>query len=205
MIRQKWIHALLGVAVALFVAAPAAAQEAEAAAGHEQDQEMMAKWAEYATPGEAHQRLAKLAGNWDYTMKWWMSPDAQPEESTGTLSAALTMDGRYLVEDWEGTAMGQPFKGRGTTGYDNFNKEYVSTWIDNMGTGIMVSTGQYDAAQDALVTTGTFDDIMTGEKDKSMRGVQKILDDNTIHFEMYVPGPDGQEFKTMEIHAVRKL
>jgi hypothetical protein len=204
MIREKWLHALLGVALALFVAAPAAAQEAEAAAGHEQDQEMMAKWAEYATPGEAHQRLAKLAGNWDYTMKWWMSPDAQPEESTGTLSAALTMDGRYLVEEWEGTAMGQPFKGRGTTGYDNFNKEYVSTWIDNMGTGIMVSTGQYDAAQDALVTRGTFDDIMTGEKDKTMRGVQKILDDNTIHFEMYVPGPDGQEFKTMEVHAVRK-
>ena len=59
---------------------------------------MMAKWAEYATPGEGHARLAKLAGNWDYTMKWWMSPDAQPEESSGTMSAQMTMDGRYLVE-----------------------------------------------------------------------------------------------------------
>jgi len=202
MIREKWLHALLGVAVALFVAAPAAAQEAEAAAGH--DEEMMQKWAEYATPGEAHERLAKLAGDWDYTMKWWMSPDAEPEESSGTMSAALTMDGRFLVEEWDGTAMGQPFNGRGTTGYDNFNQEYVSTWIDNMGTGIMVSTGKYDEAQDALVTTGTFDDIMTGEKDKTMRGVQKILDDNTVHFEAYVPGQDGQEFKTMEIHATRK-
>ena len=202
MIREKWLHAALGVAVALFVAAPAAAQEAEAAAGH--DEEMMQKWAEYATPGEAHERLAKLAGDWDYTMKWWMSPDAEPEESSGTMSAALTMDGRFLVEEWDGTAMGQPFNGRGTTGYDNFNQEYVSTWIDNMGTGIMVSTGKYDEAQDALVTTGTFDDIMTGEKDKTMRGVQKILDDNTVHFEAYVPGQDGQEFKTMEIHATRK-
>ncbi|MGH7572845.1 MAG: DUF1579 domain-containing protein, partial [Gemmatimonadota bacterium] len=130
--------------------------------------------------------------------------DAQPEESTGTLSAEMTMDGRYLVENWDGTAMGQPFKGRGTTGYDNFNEEYISTWIDNMSTGIMVSTGQYDPEQDALVTTGTFDDIMTGEKDKTMRGVQKILDDNTIHFEMYMPGPDGEEFKAMEVHAVRQ-
>jgi hypothetical protein len=202
MIREKWLHAVLGVAVALFVAAPAAAQEAEAAAGH--DEEMMQKWAEYATPGEAHQRLAKLAGDWDYTMKWWMSPDAQPEESSGTMSASMTMDGRYLIENWDGTAMGQPFKGQGITGYDNFNQEYVSTWIDNMGTGMMTSTGQYDAAQDALVTIGTFDDVMTGEKDKTMRGVQKILDDNTVHFEAYVPGPDGQEFKTMEIHATRK-
>ncbi|MGH7543993.1 MAG: DUF1579 domain-containing protein [Gemmatimonadota bacterium] len=204
MIRRKWIHAWLGVAVALFVAAPAAAQEAEVAAGHEHDQEMMAKWAEYATPGEAHEWLAKHAGNWDYTMKWWMAPDAEPEESSGTMSASMTMDGRFLVESWEGTAMGQPFQGQGITGYDNFNQEYVSTWIDNMGTGIMTSTGTYDPAQNALVTTGTFDDIMTGEKDKMMRGTSKFLDDNTLHVEMYVPGPDGQEFKTGEIHAVRK-
>jgi hypothetical protein len=133
-----------------------------------------------------------------------MTPDAEAEESTGTMSASMTMDGRFLVENWEGLAMGQPFKGQGITGYDNFNKEYVSTWIDNMGTGIMASTGTYDPAQDALVTTGTFDDIMTGEKDKTMRGTSKFLDDNTLHIEMFVPGPDGQEFKTGEIHAVRK-
>jgi hypothetical protein len=204
MIRRKWIHASLGVAVAMFVAVPAAAQEAEAAAGHDPEQEMMQKWAEYATPGEAHERLAKHAGEWDYTMKWWMAPDAPPEESSGTMSASMSMDGRYLIEDWEGTAMGQPFKGHAITGYDNFNQEYVSTWIDNMSTGIMVSSGNIDPAQDALVTTGTFDDIMTGEKDKTMRGVSKLLDENTLHVEMYVPGPDGQEFKTGEIHATRK-
>jgi hypothetical protein len=45
---------------------------------------------------------------------------------------------------------------------------------------------------------------MTGEKDKTMRGTSKFLDDNTLHIEMFVPGPDGQEFKTGEIHAVRK-
>ncbi len=202
MLRRNWIHALLAMGVALFVAAPATAQEEEAAAGH--DEEMMAKWAEYATPGEAHERLAKHAGEWDYTMKWWMAPDAQPEESTGTLSASMTMDGRYLIENWEGTSMGQPFEGQGITGYDNFNQEYVSTWIDNMSTGIMTSTGQYDPEQDALVTTGTFDDIMTGEKDKTMRGISKLLDDNTLHFEMYMPGPDGAEFKAMEIHATRR-
>lgn len=204
MLRKKWLHALPALAVALLVAAPAAAQEAEAAAGHDDEQAMMEKWAQYATPGEAHERLARLVGEWDYTMTWWMAPDAEPEESTGTLSASMIMDGRYLVETWEGTSMGQPFNGQAITGYDNFNQEYVSTWIDNMSTGIMTSTGQYDPAQDALITTGTFDDIMTGEKDKTMRGVQKILDDNTVHFEMYMPGPDGQEFKAMEIHATRK-
>jgi hypothetical protein len=34
-----------------------------------------------------------------------------------------------------------PFEGRGTEAYDNITKQYVNTWIDNMGTGIMHSTG----------------------------------------------------------------
>ena len=213
MIREKWVHALLGIAVTLFVVAPAVAQEAEAEAAAAEETEaatthdqevMMAKLAEYATPGEAHERLARQAGEWDYTMKWWTSPDAQPEESSGTLSASMTMDGRFLVENWQGTAMGQPFTGQGVTGYDNFEQEYVSTWIDNMGTGIMVSRGRYDPEQDALVMSGTFDDVMTGEKDKSMRGITKLLDDNTLHLEMYTAGPEGTEFKVGEIHAVRR-
>ncbi|HET9581914.1 MAG TPA: DUF1579 domain-containing protein [Gemmatimonadota bacterium] len=198
--HRAWTALLVAGAI-VFASAPAAAQE-EAATTTEQ--EMMQKWMEFATPGEPHQRLAEMVGEWDYEMTWWMAPDAPPETSTGTMTAEMSMDGRYLVENWTGTAMGQPFSGRSTMGYDNFRDEYVSTWIDNMGTGIMVSTGQYDPAQEALVTTGTFDDIMTGERDKTMRGVSKRLDENTLHVEMYVPGPDGQEFKTGEIHATRK-
>lgn len=198
--HRAWI-ALLVAGVVVFASAPAAAQE-EAATTTEQ--EMMQKWMEFATPGEPHQRLAEMVGDWDYEMTWWMAPDAPPETSTGTMTAEMSMDGRYLIENWTGTAMGQPFSGRSTMGYDNFRDEYISTWIDNMGTGIMVSRGQYDPAQDALVTTGTFDDIMTGERDKTMRGVSKRLDENTLHVEMFVPGPDGQEFKTGEIHATRK-
>ena len=198
--HRAWIT-LLVAGVIFFASAPAAAQE-EAATTTEQ--EMMQKWMEFATPGEPHQRLAEMVGEWDYEMTWWMAPDAPPETSSGTMTAEMSMDGRYLIENWTGTAMGQPFSGRSTMGYDNFRDEYISTWIDNMGTGIMVSRGQYDPAQDALVTTGTFDDIMTGERDKTMRGVSKRLDENTLHVEMYVPGPDGQEFKTGEIHATRK-
>ncbi len=33
--------------------------------------------------------------------------------------------------------MGMPFEGMGIDGYDNLAKQYVSTWVDNMGTGIM--------------------------------------------------------------------
>ena len=49
----------------------------------------------------------------------------------------MVMDGRYLVEEYDGEMMGQPFKGMGLMAYDNSEQRFVSAWIDNMGTGIM--------------------------------------------------------------------
>jgi len=39
--------------------------------------------------------------------------------------------------------MGMPFEGMGLDGYDNASKEYISIWIDNMGTGIMYMKGKW--------------------------------------------------------------
>lgn len=194
------LWAIIALGIAFVTAVPAAAQEVAMSA---EEQAMMAKWAEFATPGEPHEHLASLAGEWTWTSKWWMEPGAPPEESNGTMSSSMTMDGRYLLENYEGSMMGQPFRGHGITGYDNFRKEYVSSWIDNMGTSIMLSRGTHDPASKTLTMSGKFDDIMTGEKDKTMRSVTTHPDENTILMEMYVPGPDGAEFKTMEIRSTR--
>ncbi|CAN5185359.1 hypothetical protein BH18GEM1_BH18GEM1_17140 [soil metagenome] len=201
MIRKLALGGMLALAAFLVAVTSVAAQEAAQMSAEEQA--MMQKWAEYATPGEPHQRLASLAGDWTWTSKWWMAPDAPPEESGGTTSSSMSMDGRYLMENYEGSMMGQPFKGHAITGYDNFRDEYVSSWIDNMGTGMMMSRGTYDPATKTLTMTGAYDDIMTGEKDKPMRGVTTHVDENNMTYEMYITGPDGQEFKTMEIRATR--
>jgi hypothetical protein len=198
--RASRLWAPLALGIALVTAASAAAQEVEMSA---EEQAMMEKWAQNATPGEPHARLASQAGEWTWTSKWWKEPGAPAEESSGTTSSSMSMDGRFLVENVEGTMMGQPFRGQSITGYDNFRKEYVATWIENMSTGIMISRGTYDPESKTLTMTGTFDDIITGEKDKPMRGVTKYVDENTQVMEMYVPGPDGEEFKTMELRATR--
>ncbi|MBA3556753.1 MAG: DUF1579 family protein, partial [Gemmatimonadales bacterium] len=142
MIRKLALGGMLALAAYLVAVTSVAAQEAAQMSAEEQA--MMQKWAEYATPGEPHQRLASMAGDWTWTSKWWMAPDAPPEESSGTTSSSMAMDGRYLMENYEGSMMGQPFKGHAITGFDNFRDEYVSTWIDNMGTGMMTSRGTYD-------------------------------------------------------------
>ncbi len=171
------------------------------ASGHDHDA-MMEKWKEFATPNENHQVLGALVGDWDYTIKWWMSPDAKPEISKGTSEVEWIMGGRFIQHEVEGTSMGQPFEGLGVTGYDNEKKQYQSTWIDNMGTGIMTASGSYDAKTKTITDQGTF--TCPGEGQKSFRAVTKFIDPNNFTYEWFMAGPDGKEFRAMEIIYARK-
>ena len=184
----------------LLAAASGTAQEVEMSA---EDQLMMEKWTEYATPGEEHTHLAQFVGDWNWTARFWMEPGDEPMESTGTSSSEMAFGGRYLVERYDGTAMGQPFQGQGITGYDNYDEEYFAVWMDNHSTGVMVSRGTYDPATRTLTMTGTYDDVVTG-KEVTMRGTTTIVDDDTIRYEAYTPGPDGEEFKSFELVSTRQ-
>jgi hypothetical protein len=163
---------------------------------------MMEKWKEFSTPNENHQVLGTLVGNWNYTIKWWMSPDAKPEESKGASEIEWIMGGRFIEHTVEGTSMGQPFEGMGIIGYDNEKKQYQSVWIDNMGTGIMTGSGNYDPDTKTLTDQGTFSCPAEGQK--SYRGVTKIIDKDNFTYEWYMTGPDGKEFRAMEIVYARK-
>jgi hypothetical protein len=171
------------------------------ASEHDHDA-MMEKWKEFSTPNENHKVLDALVGDWDYTIKWWMSPDAKPEESKGTSEVEWIMGGRFIEHSVEGTSMGQPFEGMGITGYDNQKKQYQSVWMDNMGTGIMTGSGNYDPNTKTLTDQGTFSCPAEGQK--SYRGVTKIIDKDNFTYEWYMTGPDGKEFRAMEIVYTRK-
>lgn len=153
-------------------------------------------------PGEHHKHIEMLAGNFDYTIKMWMDPSQPPAESTGKRTAAMILGGRYLEEKYTGTFMGMPFEGMGTLAYDNVQKKYVATWIDNMGTGIMVSNGQCDAKGPSWTMSGDMADPMSG-KMVPTRSVTKIVDADHMVMEMYAPGADGKEMKMMEISCTR--
>ena len=168
------------------------------------DEEMMAKMQEYGAVNENHKVLENFIGSWDYAMKWWMGPDAPAEESTGTAEITSIMGGRFIDQMVSGMSMGQPYDGRGTLGYNNLTKEYTSTWIDNMGTGIMTSTASYDAAAKTMTETGSHSCPISPDGKKSFRAVTTFIDENTFTYEMYTSDENGNEFKTMEIAYNRK-
>jgi hypothetical protein len=98
--------------------------------------------------------------------------------------------------------MGSPFTGIGVTGYDNHTKKYVSTWMDSMGTGIFFFEGTASADGKTITQEACYDDPLKGPM--KWRSVTRIVDDNTLVFEMYGADKRGKEEKMMEITYTRK-
>lgn len=164
---------------------------------------MMKNWEAFMTPGDMHAMLAKSNGTWTTEVTSWMDASKPPMKSTGTSVNKMVMGGRYQEGTHTGNMMGMPFEGRSLTGYDNGKKAFVSTWIDNMGSGIMMMEGTWDEATKSITMKGKGMDPMT-MRENEYREVFKIVDDNTEIMEMYGPGHDGNEYKMMEIKYTRK-
>lgn len=154
-----------------------------------------------ATPGAPHKAMQNLVGTWNTTVKSYMSP-AAPTETKGKSTYTSVLDGRFVTEHAQGNFQGMEFHGYGTFGYDNVLKKYVGTWVDNMGTGIMASTGTSDDGGTTIHWEGTASDAVTG-KEQTYHSVMKMINKDEYHFEMSGPGPDGKEMKMMEITYTR--
>jgi Protein of unknown function (DUF1579) len=198
---------LLGLSLGSFAAfaddKPKAAAKPPAPAAAPSQDEMMKAWAAAATPGEAHKKLEPLVGSFTVATKMWMDPAKPPDESSGTAEKKWALGGRFVEERVEGTAMGQPFTGIGYTGYDNYKKKYVGTWMDNMGTMMMNASGTADASGKNFTSWSTIDDVIM-KKEVKVKGVMTVVDGDHHTYEMWSPAPDGKLFKSLEIQYTRK-
>jgi hypothetical protein len=215
---MKPIHTLLAaVSAAAFIAVPIVAQTPEPAApaspntGGAPSAEDMQKMMEMTKLNENHKLLTDSVGNWSYTVKMWMNgdPSSKPDISKGTATRKAIMDGRFVVMDVtgkmdmpgpDGKVQSMTFKGHGLEGYDNVKKKFVGTWMDNMGTGIMMSQGDYDPSTKTF-TYNSEVEMMPGMK-TPVREVLKINDKDHMTFEWY-ENRGGQDVKTMEINYTR--
>jgi len=179
------------------------------AGGQAEEAAMMAQMMELAKPSENHKILQAMVGAWTYKVKFWASPDAPPMESTGAMTTRATMGGRYFISEHkgimqmpgaDGSMQNAEFDGMAIDGYDNAKKKFVSSWIDNMGTGIMNSEGTFDAKANALTYQSEYEP-MPGMKTK-VRQLVTIANQNKHTLEFFEMRGD-KEIKTMEIVYTR--
>ena len=169
----------------------------------------MKQMMELAKLNDNHKVLATTAGNYSYVVKMWMDPKGNPTESKGMATRRAIMDGRYVTGEYSGSfkmpgADGKMkdmnFKGMSLDGYDNVKQKFVSSWVDNMGTGIIILDGTYDAATKTFTYTGDAE-MAPGMKSK-IREVIKMTDKG-MTLEYYEDRGQG-EMKSMEINYTRK-
>ncbi|WP_338733575.1 DUF1579 domain-containing protein [Mangrovimonas cancribranchiae] len=166
-----------------------------------QTPEEMKAWQENMTPSKYHKWLASMNGEWDAVVKMWMAPSQPPNISKATTINEMIMNGLYLRSTHTGKMMEQPFMGESIMGYDNAKKEFISTWIDNFGSSIMLLKG-YLKEDNTLILEGNMLDPAS-EQEMHVKEVLTILSEDSHKFDMYMI-VDEQEIKTMEIQYTRK-
>lgn len=194
------------VAVVAFVGGGSAvAQDAGTPAGiGDMDMaEMMANYAEMQKPGEHHADMAYFEGIWDCTVTFSMGPGQPEMTSRGVATYAWKFDGRWMEQSYQGEMMGQPFQGFGLMGYDNYRKQYLGTWIDDLSTSMLVSAGSTMPGSNQIVMFGKMDEPMTGEIGKTIKTVTTRHGDDRFVFEMQEV-QYGDPFTVMSIEYRRR-
>tara|TARA_R110000782_G_scaffold175732_1_gene266838 strand:+ start:3027 stop:3689 length:663 start_codon:yes stop_codon:yes gene_type:complete len=111
-------------------------------------QKEMEQWMAMASPGENHAVLDKSVGKWTAKTSFIMDPSQPPTEGEGTMTSEWVLGKRFVKSDfYMKDMMGTEFQGLAYTGYDNIKGEYVSTWMDTFGTGILMMTGEHDGSR----------------------------------------------------------
>lgn len=172
--------AAVAVAVAAFATSAWSQDPAE--------NEMMKKWAAHMTPSESHKRLEPFVGKFETTTKLWMMPGAEPVESKGEAVHTWILGNRFVEMKTKGAMMGMPVQGQGLIGFDNWNKHYVGTWTDTSTTSLLTMQGTWDKnpkATPALHLYGTLDEFLDGTNDKNVRYTWRVLDADTLQFEVH--------------------
>jgi hypothetical protein len=153
----------------------------------------------YLTPGKEHKVLRSWVGTWKTESTYWMMPGAPPMKSSGEATFRMLLKGRYVTERFttKSPDFGD-FQGQGTVAYDRLAKEYIHTWIDTMGTGIMISRGQASEDGTKIEYTTVYKDPMTMQ-DIKYRIVTHVGDPKKRKMEMFATHKGKEEHKHMEI------
>lgn len=161
---------------------------------------VMKAWENYMNPGEAHTLMAKWVGKWNVELTFY-NVGSKPTTATAIANYKTILGGRYLQCDYSGNIDGTPFEGKNTTAFDNSRKIFLSTWIDNMGTGLMYMEGTWNEKTKTIHFKGKANDVITG-KEFGLRETHTIIDDNNQLMEMF-DIKDGKETKSMMIKLTR--
>lgn len=147
-------------------------------------------------PGEEHKRLAPFVGSWSATIKAWSSPDAPPAVFEGGAEFRWALGGRFVEQRFTASFAGKPFNGVGYLGYERPRKRFVSLWLDDASTEMMLRTGAMDGK--SFTASGeNYEPALAAFA--AVKETTTVVDANTLLFELWKTPPGGKPRRELEI------
>lgn len=166
--------------------------------------QLMSRWLTVAQPGDMHQHLESLVGDWQAHIRLWLPGADTPSEDSGARATyRWALDGHWLRQELSGQLFLQSFQGMGFTGYDNFREQFVTLWMDNASTAAKVSHGEFDAEQRRWVYHGEVDDPLSDRRAMQVRYELDIIDRDHHRFRAFEITGDGGERPLMQVDYSR--
>lgn len=149
-----------------------------------------------------HAALAKLAGDWDRTIKFVGQTGAMAQPSSGVSKFSVALGGRFILEESHDTVFGRPVDGLRIYGYNDAAGQYEMARMYTMSNGITLMKG---ASSDGGKTID-FDGETGGPGGKSMamRALFRQVDEDHFSVTMATVGADGKSMPFQETDYTRK-
>jgi hypothetical protein len=109
----------------------------------------------------------------------------------GSMTYKMALNGLWLTSEFKGSFGGMEFEGRGLDTYDPASKQYVSVWVDSMGTMPLILKGEFDEEKHVMTMVGE-----TAGPDGTpmkMKTVTEYIDLDNMTFSIHMLGPDGAD------------
>jgi hypothetical protein len=155
------------------------------------------------SPGPHHEMLDQLVGAWDGVFQVTLEPGAPPAVYSGAVNREWILGGRFVREVVKATSDEGPFEGLGYMGYDNFDRQYQSFWMDTTSTGLHVETGNYHPDRKVLHMASDGRDPVTGRVVHSWGKLDMSNPDRHV-YTGYSTDPEGRTYTAVEGVLERK-
>ena len=156
------------------------------------------EWVSLSKPGRSHRLLGVFVGTWDVVITSRNKPEAPPDISSGASSSSWALGGRFVREDFKGSAASESYQGVCFLGFDTGARLFISVWMDSLNTSVAVARGRFNLDTNTFHFTGTVYDPLLGRERETKTQI-KIVSPDQYEVSMLDTSPKGETFTSFQM------
>jgi hypothetical protein len=126
-----------------------------------------------------------------------MQPDVPATVFRGTVTREWVLGGRFIKEVMKAESDEGPYETLGYMGFDNFDRQYQSVWMNTTSTSLHIEVGNYHPDRKVLHMANDGRDPVTGRVVHSW-GKLDLSDPDRHVYTAYSTDPEGRTFTALE-------